>query len=215
MEGGGLCADDWAFWDLHYGEIVLICLLLDLYLLGDRLGHHRLNWSSIGRSLWRSDWCCFPRSMGSPLVQEIWSSIARELFLSLSIGRLIGRSWAWSGDLEFSSDIDRETARATGSLIGRPRRRWVWFSWHCVGFVFWGLYRSRDSSGDQDIYREIEKLINRGFSGISTCWDIAWELNWKIVLVTGLVLVASPSRYNRGIVEIQIDTTVEYSSPSY
>ena len=31
----------------------------------------------------------------------------------------------------------------------------------------------------------------------------------------GLVSVALPSRHNQGIVEIQIDTIVEYSIPSY
>ena len=35
------------------------------------------------------------------------------------------------------------------------------------------------------------------------------------MLVKGLVLVASPSRYNRGILAIEINTTVESNSPSY
>ena len=37
----------------------------------------------------------------------------------------------------------------------------------------------------------------------------------KIVLGKGLVLVALPFGYDWGIVAIQIDTTVESSSPSY
>ena len=62
-----------AFCDIHYGEIIWFCLLLDIYLLGDRLGDQTLNGRLIGRSLWRPDWCCFPCSLVSPLVQEIWS----------------------------------------------------------------------------------------------------------------------------------------------
>ena len=62
----------------------------------------------------------FPSSLGYPLVWEIWRLIARELFLSPSIWRSIGRLWAQSGDLEFSHDLDRDIVRANWSLIRIP-----------------------------------------------------------------------------------------------
>ena len=37
----------------------------------------------------------------------------------------------------------------------------------------------------------------------------------KIMLGKVLVSFAAPSRYDRGIIAIKIDTNVEYSSPSY
>ena len=72
-----------------------------------------------------------------------------------------------------------------------------------------------DRSGNQEFDREIGSLINRGFYGILTCWDVSMELDKNIVLVKGLVLVASTFLYNQGIVAIQIDTTIESSSPRY
>ena len=60
-----------------------------------------------------------------------------------------------------------------------------------------------------------ESSINWGFYGILTFWEISWELNHKIFLGKGLFLVASPLGYDWGIVSMQIDTTVESSSPSY
>ena len=86
-----------------------------------------------------------------------------------------------------------------------------------VGFVsvfFWGLYKLGDRSDNQDFNQEIGSLIDQGFSWILTCWDIAWEIDRKIMLVKELVLVASPLGYNWGVVAIQIDTTVESISPS-
>ena len=70
-------------------------------------------------------------------------------------------------------------------------------------------------SGDWEFDRDIGSSINWGSSGIYTCWEIAWELDRKIVLVTDLVFVAWPSGYDRGIVKEQIETAVESSSPSY
>ena len=43
--------------------------------------------------------------------------------------------------------------------------------------ICWG-----DRSGNHKVYWEIGSLIDQGSSGISACWDISWELNWKIVL---------------------------------
>ena len=57
--------------------------------------------------------------------------------------------------------------------------------------------------------------IYRGFSEILTYWKISWEIDQKIVVGKGFVLVASPLRYDQGIVAIQIETTVESSVPSY
>ena len=57
-------------------------------------------------------------------------------------------------------------------------------------------------------------MIDQGFSGILTYWDIAWDIDQKIVLVKELVLAASPLGYDWGVVAIQIDTTVESISPS-
>ena len=48
-----------------------------------------------------------------------------------------------------------------------------------------------------------------------TCWDIDWDIDQKIMLVKGLVLVAPPLGYDRGVLAIQNDTTVESSIPSY
>ena len=36
----------------------------------------------------------FPSYLGSPLVQDIWSYIAREFYLFILIGISIGQSWA-------------------------------------------------------------------------------------------------------------------------
>ena len=69
-----------------------------------------------------------------------------------------------------------------------------------------------ERSGDRDFDQEIGISIDRGFSGISTCWEIAWDINRMIVLVKGLVSIASPLGYDRGILAIQIDKTVESSS---
>ena len=60
-----------------------------------------------------------------------------------------------------------------------------------------------------------ESSINWGFYGIFTCWDVSMKLDQNIVLVKGLVLVASTFLYNQGIIAIQIDTTIESSSPRY
>ena len=119
----------------------------------------------------------FPHSLGFPLVQEFWSSIAREFFVSLSSRGPIRQSWDRSGDLEFSHDLDWEIVRATGILIGRPWQRRVWFGWSRLGFVFWELYWSGDRSGDRDFNREIRSSIDRGFSGISTSWEISWGID--------------------------------------
>ena len=208
MYEGGIGADGRALWDIHYVEIVWFCLLLDLYLFGDCLGDQISNRILIGRSWWIPDWCFFPISLGSPLVREIWRSIYRELFLSLLIRILIGKSWDWPGYLEFSRDINQEIIRATGSLIGRPWRRRVWFGWSRLGFIFWGIFWSGDPSGDRDFDWDIRSSIDQGFSGISTCWEISWDLDQTILL-------ASPLGCDRDIVAIQIDTTVEYCSPIY
>ena len=64
--------------------------------------------------------------------------------------------------------------------------------------------RSGAGSGDR-------KLDRSGFSEISTCWEIAWELDRKIVLVTDLVFVAWPSGYDRGIVAV-INKTLNLSN---
>ena len=48
------------------------------------------------------------------------SDSSRVIFLSLSIGRSIGRFWAQSGDIEFDRDLDQDIARATSGSIGRP-----------------------------------------------------------------------------------------------
>ena len=205
-EGGGLGDYGCAFWDLHYGEIVWFCLFLDLYLLGDRLGDRRSNGILIRIYWWRPACCCFPCSMWTPLVQEIWSSIAWEFFLSLLIGRLIGWSWDQSGDLDLSRNIDWEIVRATGGLIGWPWQIRVWFGWSRLGLVLWGIFWLLYCPGDREFDREIGSSIDRGFSGILTCWEIACEINQNIVLVTGLVLVASPSGYYQGIVAIKIYT---------
>ena len=62
--------------------------------------------------------------------------------------------------------------------------------------------------GDQYFDQEIGSSIDRVLSGISTSWKIAWDLDQNIVLVTVLVLVASPLGYDWWIVAIQIDTTI-------
>ena len=62
----------------------------------------------------------FLRSLGYPLAQEILISIAREIFLSLSIKRSAGQFWDLSGHLEFSRDLDWEIVIMTGSSIGIP-----------------------------------------------------------------------------------------------
>ena len=72
-----------------------------------------------------------------------------------------------------------------------------------------------DCLGDQEFNLEIRRSIDQGFSGISTFLEIAWEINRKIVIVKGLVAVASPLGHNWGIVAIQIDTTVDSISPIY
>ena len=73
---------------------------------------------------------------------------------------------------------------------------------------------SGDRSDNQEFNQEIGSLIDQGFSGILTYWDIAWEIDRKIVLVKEFVLVASLLWYDCGVVSIQIDTTVEFISPS-
>ena len=50
MDRGGFGADGRAFWDLHNGEIVFFFILLDLYLLEDRLEDQRSNVTSIRKS---------------------------------------------------------------------------------------------------------------------------------------------------------------------
>ena len=103
----------------------------------------------------------------------------------------------------------------TGCLIRRPRERRVWCGWSRLVLVLWGLLRSEDSSGHREFDWEIRRSIYWRLSGILTCWEITWDLHWNILLVTGLVLVASPSGYNPGIIEIKIYTTVESCSTSY
>ena len=51
--------------------------------------------------------------------------------------------------------------------------------------------------------------IDQGYSGISTCREIAWELDRKIIIDRGLVLVALTSGIDWGITTIKIDTTIE------
>ena len=137
------------------------------------------------------------------------------VFLSLYIRRSLGRLWDQSGDQEFSRDIDREIVRASEGLNGRLLRRRLWFGWSCLGFAFWELYWSGVCLGDWEFDRDTRISMDWGFSGIWTCWEIIWEINQKIVLDKGLVSVASPLGFDRGIVTIQIYTIFEYSSPSY
>ena len=68
---------------------------------------------------------------------------------------------------------------------------------------------------DWDFDQEIGSLIDWGFSGSSTCWEISWELDRNVVLDKGLVSMALTLGYDQGIVSIQIDTNVGSSSPSY
>ena len=58
-------------------------------------------------------------------------------------------------------------------------------------------------------------MIDQRFSGIYTCWEIFWVLDWNIVLDKGLVSVASPLGFDRGVVSKELDKTVESISPSY
>ena len=95
---------------LTYGEIIWYWILLDIYLLGDRLGDKRSNRSSIGRSWWILDWCCFHNSLGYPLVLEIWSSIAWDFFYL-----------SWSGDWAGDRFLDRDI---WSSLVISIRRLW-------------------------------------------------------------------------------------------
>ena len=63
-----------------------------------RLGYWRLNGRLISRSQWRPAWCFFPHSLGYPLVQDIWSSIAQEFFY-------LSRSGYRSGDHGLDQEI--------------------------------------------------------------------------------------------------------------
>ena len=114
---------------------------------------------------------------------DIWSSLV------LSISR--------SGDQESDWDFDWETVTERVLV-------WLLSSWFSLlGTLSVGgfLRRSGFQYGDWEIDRS-------GFSWISTCWYIAWQIDRNIMLVKGLVLVASPSGYNLGVVVIQIKTTV-------
>ena len=195
-----------------HGEIAWYGILLDIYLLGDRLGVQISNGISIGRSWWRPGWCCFHSSLGSPLVWEIWSSLDWEFSMSLSIEISIGQLWDQPGDMEFTSYLKWEAVRATESSIGTLWRRRVWFGWYCLVFFLWELYRLGDRSGDQEFDRETGSSIDQGSYGIYIYQEIAWELDRKIVHDKGLVSVASTLGSDRGIVTINIDTTVKYSS---
>ena len=84
-----------------------------------------------------------------------------------------------------------------------------------ISFFFWGLFWSRDHLGDRKFDLDIGSSIYQGFSRILTCWYMSWDINQKIMLVTVLLSVASPLGYDWGMVEIQIDTTVESGSNNY
>ena len=104
-------------------------------------------------------------SLGSPLVQEMWSSIAQYLFLSISFGTSIGQSWAWSGDLGFSCDFDQEIVRATGGSTGRPWRIRVWLvsSW----FRLLGTLSVEGSLRQLEVQSGYQNLDKSGF-----LWDL-------------------------------------------
>ena len=50
---------------------------------------------------------------------------------------------------------------------------WLVLSW----FRLLGNLLVLDCSGDQEFDWEIGSSIDRGFSGILTCWEIYWEIN--------------------------------------
>ena len=221
MGGGGGGVGDWCWWPRLLGSSIMVRsldmgLLLDIDLLVDHLGYRRSNRILIGRSWWRLAWCYFPRSMGYPLVWEIWISIAQEFsFYLYRSGDRFGQSWDRLGDLEFYRDLDREIGIVTVSSIRRLWRIRVWF----------GFSRLVSSSGNSiggGISRAIRSSIGR-----SGAWSIGGTLGylpvgillgiliWKIVLDKGLVLLDSPSGFDWGIVKIQIDTTVESIYPRY
>ena len=77
------------------------------------------------------------------------------------------------------------------------------------------LYWSGDRSVDREFDQDIRRSIDRGFSAISNCWKVFWELDQKVVIGKVFVLVALPLGYNRGIVAIQIYRTVKSSSPRH
>ena len=141
-----------------YGDIYWKCLLLDIYLLGDRLGDQRPNGSSIGIYWWRLDWCCFPRSLQSPLVQGIWSSIARVFYFY----------FYWSGDQSGDRGLNQAICN---SLVVLIRRSWDWLGVGWVGLV---LVLSSGTSIDRGIIQGISSLI--GKSGACSNRDLLISL---------------------------------------
>ena len=166
--GGGVSYGGRAFWYLH--------------LWWDRLVWDTLGSLSIERLLGRSE---IERELYREIFMETWLVLFPSLsgistcsgYLDIdSSGVLFYRSQ--SGDLPGDRGIDQEIWSSLMISIGRSwERLGVWFGdrgGYRIGLVVLVLISSSGNSIGQWIAWEIGSSINRGYSGISTCCEIAW-----------------------------------------